>query len=138
MWFNFWFNFGTEWLCLKRPNLAHFNVVANIYNEEHPYSALGCLSPMEFREKKSLIESRTKPNYSIRLILSFILNSSEEYLANCLETGRSFLSHRGYPAFWISIQVASLIVVLEVSSSIIVACFNDIEPSKHPYVSSLS
>ena len=56
--------------------------VVKLYNEEHPHSALGYQSPMEFREKKGLTEPKTKLDDPICLIPSFMLNNSEKRLAN--------------------------------------------------------
>lgn len=53
-----------------------------LYNEEHPHSALGYLSPVEFREKKGLIEPQTKLDDPICLITGFMLSNSEERLEN--------------------------------------------------------
>lgn len=56
--------------------------VVKLYNEEHPHSALGYLSPVEFREKKGLIEPQTKLDDPICLITGFMLSNSEERLEN--------------------------------------------------------
>lgn len=56
--------------------------VVKLYNEEHPHSALGYLSPVEFREKKGLIEPQTKLDDPICLIPGFMLSNSEERLEN--------------------------------------------------------
>ena len=62
--------------------LSSFPDVVKLYNEEHPHSALGYLSPVEFREKKGLIEPQTKLDDPICLIPGFMLSNSEERLEN--------------------------------------------------------
>ena len=43
------------------------------YNEEHPHSALGYLSPMEYRQKKGLTEPKTGQEEPICLIPGYLL-----------------------------------------------------------------
>lgn len=56
------------------------------YNEEHPHSALGYLSPMEYRQKKGLTEPKTGQEEPICLIPGYLLsqkvNRTEKHLEN--------------------------------------------------------
>lgn len=55
VWLNFWFIFGAEWFCLKHPNLAHFNVVANRANADVIIDRLThCSHYLQLKESKSL------------------------------------------------------------------------------------
>lgn len=60
--------------------------VIKLYNEEHPHSALGYLSPMEYRKAKALSEPEPRQVEPIRLIPGFMLtqevNSLEEHRVN--------------------------------------------------------
>lgn len=56
------------------------------YNEEHPHSALGYLSPMEYQQKKGLTEPKTGQEEPICLIPGYLLsqkvNRTEKHLGN--------------------------------------------------------
>lgn len=66
--------------------LSSFPGVIKLYNEEHPHSALGYLSPMEYRKARGLDDPKTRQEERICLIPGFMLtqevNSLEERRVN--------------------------------------------------------
>ena len=54
--------------------------VIKLYNEEHPHSALGYLSPMEYRKARGLNEPEQKQEEPICLIPGFMVNRKVEGL----------------------------------------------------------
>ena len=54
--------------------------VIKLYNEEHPHSALGYLSPMEYRKARGLNEPEPRQEEPICLIPGFMVNRKVEGL----------------------------------------------------------
>ena len=54
--------------------------VIKLYNEEHPHSALGYLSPMEYRKARGLSETEPRQDEPICLIPGFMLNRKVDNL----------------------------------------------------------